>query len=215
MKHTDVRAILDDYLGGTLGGSELRALEAHLAGCGPCRRELEVIRGLLSAAARLLPSIEPPRELWPRIEPRLSAKSRSSSTVFHRFRPPLHLGSLAAAASVLVILAVSATVFATRTRFTYTETPATAHQQFVVTEKYYVAASAELEEAFRVIRGELSPETVQLIDKNLGVIDTAIQEIRDELAQDPNDREVMAMLATVYQKKLMVLRDMTGLTSEL
>lgn len=213
MKHTDVRAILDDYLEGTLGGSELRAFEAHLAGCGPCRRELEVIRGLLSESAKLPPSIELPRDLWPRIEPRLSAKSLSSSTVFHRFRPPL--GSLAAAASVLVILAVSATVFATRTRFTHTETPVTAHQQFVVTEKYYVAASAELAEAFRVARNELSPEMVQLIDKNLGVIDTAIQEIRDALAQDPNNREVMAMLATVYQKKLMVLRDVTGLTSEL
>ncbi len=215
MKHTDVRAILDDYLGGTLGGSELCALEAHLAGCGPCRRELQVIRGLLSESAKLPPSIEPPRDLWPRIEPRLSAKPLSFSTVFHRFRPPLHLGSLAAAASVLVILAVSATVFATRTRFTHTENPVTAHQQFVVTEKYYVAASAELEEAFRVARNELSPETVQLIDKNLGVIDTAIQEIRDALAQDPNNRDVMAMLATVYQKKLMLLRDVTGLTSEL
>ncbi|MFO7901793.1 MAG: NAD-dependent DNA ligase LigA [Pirellulaceae bacterium] len=44
MKCEEVRGLLPEYMGGTLKGRKLRALEKHLQGCEACQQELESIR---------------------------------------------------------------------------------------------------------------------------------------------------------------------------
>ena len=76
------REQLGAYLTGRLTDQERAALEAHLEGCGACRRELEelapVARALEAADPdRILPGAEePPAELGPRIIERIAEANR-------------------------------------------------------------------------------------------------------------------------------------------
>lgn len=46
----EIQDLLPDVLHGTLGAAERPRVEAHLAGCGYCRQELEVLRAVQGAA---------------------------------------------------------------------------------------------------------------------------------------------------------------------
>jgi len=70
-------ARLSDYLDGHLEAAEVRALEAHLAGCGSCRALLSDLRRI-TAAARALPERAPGRDLWPELALRLGGGRRAS-----------------------------------------------------------------------------------------------------------------------------------------
>lgn len=53
----EIRDLLPDVLHGTLGGADRARVETHLAGCGYCREELDVLRAVRSAAV-FTPSID-------------------------------------------------------------------------------------------------------------------------------------------------------------
>lgn len=74
MNDQHIHELLFDYVEGVLGPAEAAAAESHLQGCAACRAELEHVRRLSSATARLPRSIDPPTDLWPGIEYRLRAR---------------------------------------------------------------------------------------------------------------------------------------------
>jgi anti-sigma factor RsiW len=53
----EIQEMLPDVLHGTIGPAERARIEAHLATCGPCREELEVLRAVHGAAV-FAPSID-------------------------------------------------------------------------------------------------------------------------------------------------------------
>jgi anti-sigma factor RsiW len=62
--HSRIRALLGAYALGAVDQAERADLDAHLADCRSCRRELAQLR----EAAGMLPSVpRPPDELWQRI----------------------------------------------------------------------------------------------------------------------------------------------------
>lgn len=66
--------LLNSYVDGALDGAAREAAERHLAGCAACRRDVERLRALVTNAAALPRSIEPERDLWPGIAPRLGRR---------------------------------------------------------------------------------------------------------------------------------------------
>jgi len=52
-----------DYSAGALGAREREAVEAHLAACTACRRELERL-GQVMALVERYAALEPPADLW-------------------------------------------------------------------------------------------------------------------------------------------------------
>lgn len=62
--HSELQALLGAYALGAVEGAERVAIEAHLEGCAPCRRELAQLR---EAAGTLPTAPRPPDELWRRI----------------------------------------------------------------------------------------------------------------------------------------------------
>jgi anti-sigma factor RsiW len=64
--HTEWTDRFSDYVAGELGDAGQSEVEAHLAGCGPCRDALAELRAVV-AGARELGALEPPRDLWPGI----------------------------------------------------------------------------------------------------------------------------------------------------
>ncbi|MDX1493772.1 MAG: hypothetical protein R3253_06930, partial [Longimicrobiales bacterium] len=66
---------------------------------------------------------------------------------------------------------------------------------------------ASLEEAVVEARGRLDPNTVRILERNLGIIEQAIADSQRALAQDPENDFLVEHLQRVYQRKAEYLRD--------
>jgi hypothetical protein len=90
--------------------------------------------------------------------------------------------------------------------------PLTALAAFQASEGDYLRAVAQLTDAVNRQRGRLDPKTVAVIEKNLRIIDEAIQESRAALAADPSSVERVFTVARMYETKIDLLRQAAGLS---
>ncbi len=68
---------------------------------------------------------------------------------------------------------------------------------------------ASLEAAVLEARDDLDPNTVRVLERNLGIIEQAIEDSRRALAQDPENEFLVEHLHRVYERKIEYLRDAT------
>ncbi len=182
-------------------------------------REIEAIR----AAAAKLPLVEPSRDLWPGIEARLGAqmvdidsrpRARSRGIV-------VSARMLAIAAAVLMMATAGTTYMVLRDRMTGGGTAVAADrgpragQAGLVTPASltvggefgaYTEEIDDLQEAIAERRSRLDPATIAVIERNLRVIDAAIEESRRALAKDPNSELLAALLSEALASKVRLLR---------
>jgi hypothetical protein len=78
--------------------------------------------------------------------------------------------------------------------------------EFADLEAEYQGASEELLRAVRRGEVQLSPWTLTVLERNLRIIDEAIQEARDALAGDPANEALRHMVLGTYRQKLDLLR---------
>lgn len=218
---------LYDYVDGVLGSDACARLERHLESCQHCTATLAEMRSLLTRAAALPRSIEPERDLWQRIVQRIASDEAVVRTSFGAPDSPqriLHTGWLAAAAAALAVAALAVGLLVTEPgtatlgggSHALTVSPGT-----VLLAEYRGAASRydgavkELIEVFDARRSELSPETVATVEENLSIIDKAIIEARAALEKDASDPLAGRMYASMYQRKLDLLRLVGKLPSEI
>jgi anti-sigma factor RsiW len=230
MTHEQTLELLDDYVGGELPPREERDVRRHLMQCDECRAEELALRTLLDEAAALPESMDPPRDLWQDIAPRLESRAVPAVPAGPAERPdevrvigprpvrPLPWWMLAAASIGLVVTTSFATLrFADRDPAVLpaqqAQAPAataggtpTALASFAPAEQEYEKAIGDLQTVLQQHRARLAPETVAALEANLRIIDQAIQESRAALARDPNSPELARMLTDAYGAKLNVLR---------
>lgn len=223
--HTNWTDRFSAYLADELPAAERGEVESHLDGCGACRRVLAELRAVVDAAAAL-GDREPPRDLWPAIAEAISAPVEAEATVIalssardgratlpgrFSFTGP----QLAAAAVVLVTLSSVATWWAGPGLGVRVDSAASLP---AATELRTVASVpappvelsaelAELEEALASAGADLDPNTVRVIERNLGVIEQAIADSYQALELDPENEFLADHLRRVYQRKLTYLRD--------
>src|SRR5687767_6097944 len=183
-------------------------------------KEIEAIR----AAAAKLPLIEPSRDLWPGIEARLGAQVVDINQ--HARRPRgivVSTRMLAIAASVLVMATAGTTYLVLRDRVApeaavaaITAPVAPPTQAGLGTPASLSAGSGEfgayteeigdLQGAIAERRSRLDPATIAVIERNLRVIDAAIEESKRALAKDPNSELLTALLSDALSNKVRLLR---------
>jgi hypothetical protein len=232
MTHEQILELLDDFVGGDLPPREEREVRRHLMACEGCRAEEQALRALLDQAAALADEVQPERDLWKDIAPRLQSRASLPDDEVERVpevrvigpRParPLPWWMLAAASIALVITTSFATLrfsergaeqgpaptLATQTArppVAATGTP-TALAAFRPAEREYEKAISDLQTVLQTRRGQMAPQTVATLEANLRIIDQAIRESRAALAADPNSPELTEMLSGAYDAKLDVLR---------
>jgi hypothetical protein len=66
---------------------------------------------------------------------------------------------------------------------------------------------ATLEDVLEAARGTLDPNTVLVLERNLGVIEQAIVDSREALALDPGNAFLSEHLERMYRRKLVYLQD--------
>lgn len=226
---------LSDFLDGYLDTGEHAAVEAHVAECGACRRVLEELREVKARAAALGP-VEPSRDLWAGIAATIEAPPGVTAsggarvialpTADHRGarleetpaprRFSFSSGQLVAA-SIALIAASSVATWAlgsTPGADTDGRTAASPTESVVAPASWIAPAPpdladelASLERVLVEARANLDPNTVRILERNLGVIEQAIADSRGALAQDPGNDFLAQHLRRVYERKLEYLRD--------
>lgn len=212
---------LSDYMDGDLDGTVKEALEAHLAECGSCRAVLRDLREIV-ARAGALEGIEPARDLWPGISEAMGGGGEEARVIQfptsgRATRRPgflLTAPQLAAASVALMLVSAGATWWAGAgmgARGPAGPLPAPAAE---VTMAAVAAPPPELAEELEALeavlaqaRDRLAPETVRILEKNLGVIQRAIDESRDALAVDPANGFLRDHLQRAYRDKAAFLRE--------
>ena len=212
---------LHDAADGTDRPAETGRVARHLMHCARCRAEVERIRELLALAASLPRSIEPPADLWPDIRSRIRASGdaaqspKMSSPRWGSFaRNPRWL---AAAAILLVVASSSLTaLYLNRGR---TDIAGRSDSIASVTgspnvpvrrvSDDYDRLDSELSALLEGQRGKLQPETIAKVERNLAVIDAAIAEIRQALAEDPGNEALHQLLKASYGQKSALVRQVS------
>jgi anti-sigma factor RsiW len=204
---------LSDYLDGDLSAGERQELEAHLAECEECAATLEQLRRVV-ARTKALDDRPPATDLWSGIAERISAAPeedkvadleahrRSRVARLRQRRLTFSLPQLAAASVALMMLSAGTAWMVSRSGDAGEQAPSEAVIQATpaagFTASSYDAAIAELER------------------ENLMIIDRAIVQAQQALAQDPASEYLNEHLAATKRQKLEFLMraaEMTGAVS--
>ena len=208
-----IEPALDDYMDGDLSGERLREVERHVATCASCKTALASLRSLACAAAELRRGVAPDRDLWPGIRGAIATSRRQT-------QPRPAWGRWGALAASLILLSV-ATITVIRLADDGAAAPASegatpvalaGTDAFQAVELEYVEATEMLLAAIEERRGQLSPETVDTLERNLAVIDEAIGEIRSTLDGIPEGPARERALTAMYKKKFDLLRRVSRLS---
>lgn len=189
----------------------------HRADCAQCQAlwaELEAI----GAEAAQLPLLSPSRDLWSGIDARIATSPQA--VPFHRRQSV----RLAIAASVLVaatsavtwqLASRTPTALPTATVAVTDGTPegAVDPQDAAVHLAAFSASVTQMDREIATLqtivrerRSELDPATLEVLERNLSVIDAAIAESREALAADPASQFLAQQFTRAYTSKLTLLR---------
>ena len=220
---------LSDYLDGELTAGERDELEAHLAACEGCSTALDELRRVV-AGAQTLEDRPPTDDLWTGIAARIGsapavARDAVDLTEHRREKERRLVGrrfsfsfpQLAAASIALMILS-SGTAWllvsaGQPAAVAEREVPAPGMVSYEpgFAERKYGTAIADLERVLAENRSQLAPETVQVIEQNLRIIDRAIFQARRALAADPSSSYLNDHLSRTMRQKLEFLQRTTAL----
>lgn len=221
-------ALLSAYLDGELPPGERLDVESHLAGCEECRTLLGELRAVVSEAPALrAKDDEPAADLWPGVRGRLRPRAprRRWLEVLAPGRPGGGWGwlrpAIAAAALVLAVAAGflliprggPAPVPAERASNAPAPAPPPLDARPIEASREYYDTLARLQQAARV-RLAHDPRVVEVLEENLEVIDVAIAQYSDALAEQPGDRRLADRLEAARRRKIEVLQQAVELAAE-
>ncbi len=225
---------LSDHLDGELPDEERRAVEEHLAGCTDCRQVAHELAEV-KRRARALGGVTPPRDLWPDIRARLDGDTDVVDLTLRLDPPPSFRGDAPrrrrggvwrAAATVALMAGTGAAGWGLRAGLEGDGAPApesvatapvsdgTSPATFVAEGVDAAVLAREVSELERLLSTDpagLDPETVQVLKKNLSIIQTAVAESRAALERDPDNAYVRRHLEGAVARQRAFLRQATSL----
>ena len=216
---------LSEYLDGELSPAERSSLEAHLGTCAECAHVLDELKAVVSRT-RGLQDTPPGRDLWSGIERAIaslpqedgqvidfSARLGSIDPLEEDGRLRLSLSQVAAASLILMVGSAAASwslrpLVGSGSVEDDTGIAAVVQVSLPVgVGESYSEELAQLEALLSEHRDELAPNTVRILEKNLGIIDRAIQESGEALAGDPGNEYLREHLERTVRRKVDYLRD--------
>ena len=226
MKHEIIRHLLDDYVTGDLTEEARAPVEEHVASCALCGAEVEGLQRILTRAAQLPKSIDPPADAWSNIRSAISrdeyAAKANSALSPSRIWQRRYL--LAAAAILIAVVSSTGTALYLRGHYSSalnssaiasnssTEATPASLAAFTIEENNYLRTASILQDLLDQQEASLAPETVAQLKASLRTIDEAILEARNALARDPANKLLVQMLSASYRQKVDLLRRTTEMT---
>ena len=224
--HID-EARLNDFLEGLLSREDEAEVQEHLAACHECKATMQSLHGLTEALAELPLEAEPDRDFWPDIATRIESLPQGASDVevvpIEAYLPPerrrrsFSLWQVAAASVAMAIISGASVWYilgggGLESGPTVADLPTSVRTvAFDAAVSDYEAAVTDLEALLDVGSEVLEPGTVLVLEENLRIIDTAIDESRRALADDPASELLGRILTSNMRWKLALLRQATAL----
>ena len=219
-----------DLVDGPAGAEQHRALERPLEVCETCRAlvtDLRAIRG----AAFTLDRLEPPAHVWDQVRARVSAEPRLQGGA--RILP-FGMGVaaprswLAAAAALILATSIGVYSLVGGPREPPTESPevatgpveqddlvASVEAELQAAESHYDKAIHGLEQIAKSDNAELEPQVAAVLQKNLQVIDQAIDESRAAVRAQPTSVNAQESLFDAMRNKVSLLQQTIELINEM
>lgn len=220
-----VQSRLDEYCDGELNPTERRAVEDHLNGCESCREELRRVRALVDRARALRHDLQPSQDLWPRIAHDIAGRRRDRRVLLPlRSAVPSRRMRMTMIVSACLLLAVGIWIVVRGLPDSgsgrIVEVPDTVETILDPTpslaeQSVYLRVRKRLETTFEQQKSALSPKTMNVIEKNLKVIDDALDEINGALADDPGNPNLKLMLVATRKQAVDLLERATSLPTQL
>lgn len=214
------REKIDAWLDDDVDRAELDAFRAHLETCDECARHAAAARRVREAVAELPRTIEPDRDLWDGIRERVSVPApvgRGARTPRWAIASVAASVILAATLAVVVLRDGGGTSTAERPPAGQPDDPAA-----MAILASYDAAEDEFRETRDLLlaeleskRDQLDPETVEVVEDNLEIMNRAAAEIRAALQDDPENRMLRSMLLASYRKQVGLLKHFGEIPSDL
>ena len=211
---------LSEYVDRALGRDEHAHVARHLETCEACRQLVDDLREITRAAAALDPAI-PPARVWTRIEKEIRSDARPAERQRGRAQALAASWTWLAAAAVLV-LAVFIGV-----RFQPSTSPApgaavdaaaadaaaaeAVEAELKLAEAHYQNAISGLERIASTEKTTLDAATASTLQKNLAVINQAIDESRAAVRAEPASQQAQHSLIENFKTKLALLQDTVAL----
>jgi anti-sigma factor RsiW len=218
---------LSELLDGELPARERAAVERHLEECRACAQVFEELREVVARASRL--GEQPPQgDLWPQIEQRI--RSSRLGPRLHEDLAPARRRRLGVsvpqliAASIALVTVSAGSMWLALGRPGGALAPPAAEVVGAPGPVTRVASLpgqfgetslmiAQLERALAESRARLDPETLQMVEQNLALIDAAIAEVQQALTQDPASMYLNLHMADTMRRKLQLLQQAGELAS--
>jgi hypothetical protein len=219
--HHEISEKLSDYLDDELTPPERHAVDAHLQECDECAATLADLRRIAAAGAALRDT-PPSSDFWPAIAARIAAGPRAAVPPPRR-RFALTLPQLAAASLLLAALSGWLAVRVLSPARPDSGSAVTAGGTLpsdggdgtvvpiTFDEQQYDAAIRELQQAIDRGRSRLDPETIGAVERNLRLIDQAVDDAQRALAADPSSGYLSGYMVQTRQRKLELLRQVAVL----
>ena len=211
---------LSRYVDEEMPAPELRELEKHLEECTECRHIVDELRHVRSWADSF--SGETPHaRVWKSIAaaiqaPPLRVMEGDARAAEPMQRPVFRLPKAVAAGVALVIVGSGSFWLARATApgpaavvipVTWEPAAGPTSQSTLLAAQRYATAVAQLESALLNGEIEMDPATVRVLRQKLEVIDRAIDEARQAVADDPNSGYLAQHFARMMKQKLALLRN--------
>jgi hypothetical protein len=225
MTCTDCLDRLSDLVDGTLAGDHRREVEAHLHGCERCRVVYDDIARIRQLGASL-ERLQPPAAVWARVEAETRGRSGGQATPWW-MRRSAWMPMATAAALVLAV----ALVYVIQQQFSGTASgvgdrapvvgSADEHTDLESVTTELRLAEQHYENGIRGLerlasdKKELDPQVAAALQKNLQLIDQAIEESRAALRAQPSSDQAQQSLFEAFRTKIVVLQDTIALINEM
>jgi hypothetical protein len=222
MRCDEVGLLLDDYVDGTLAAGDAREVTDHLAACANCRRGEAKLRALVRRTRELPRGIEPRRDLWDGIAASVRTEGwELAAAEGRRAGWTVPWSRLGLAAATLVLVAGTALFVGLRlgrsTAGKGIAPPGPGVEAAVVGLDLehvgceYGRARGQLLAVLDARRGSLAPGTVEVVERNMRVIDQAVRDIRTALSESPGDEALGQLLLATYRREIDLLQQVTRL----
>lgn len=187
----------------------------------------ELSQEMKSRIDALAREIHPERDLWRGIASAISDSKIVRPDFVTGGREPAAAAvvnwrwvGIAAAAMLLVAFSSGITAYLVRAPVApadgiiepgLTEFETVAWEGFLEAERSYQSVTDDLLASLEAQRDELAPETIEIVESNLRLIDEAIAEARAALERDPANRRLVGKLTDMYRTRVNFLEGMSRL----
>ena len=221
---------LSEYLDDELPPDKRAALEAHLRQCTACGAVLADLKRIVTRARGVEDRL-PDHDLWPGIAARIgvgSGEVQAIDLTAERARRRWSFSAPQLIAAGIALMALSGGTawllhpIGSVALGAHQPAPAMpvvtvgntdANSRALIAGQSYAAAVSDLERVLQQNRGRLNSTTVQVIERNLATIDSAIAQAQRALAADSANVYLNSHLAETRQRKLELLRQAAALVS--